>query len=59
MLTAYIGAAMHRAEYEKLEVGSYYGEIVGLHGVYADGVTLKRAELSSKAHWRIGFSSAS
>jgi predicted RNase H-like HicB family nuclease len=49
MLTAYIGAAMRRAEYEKLEDGSYYGEIAGLEGVYADAASLEacRAELQS------------
>lgn len=49
MLTEYIQAAMRRASYEKLEDGSYYGEIPGLQGVYADEPTLEacRAELQS------------
>jgi predicted RNase H-like HicB family nuclease len=40
---------MRQAEYEKLEDGSYYGEIAGLQGVYADGTNLEacRAELQS------------
>ena len=41
MLTEYIRVAMHRAEYEKLEDGTYYGEIRGLQGVYADASTLE------------------
>ena len=36
MLTKYIQAAMHRATYEILEDGSYYGEIEGFDGVYAN-----------------------
>lgn len=49
MLTDYIRAAMERAQYEKLEDGSYYGEIPGLQGVYADGARLEacRVELQS------------
>jgi predicted RNase H-like HicB family nuclease len=41
MLTAYIRAAMQRATYEKLGGGSYYGEIPGLQGVWADAPTLE------------------
>jgi predicted RNase H-like HicB family nuclease len=40
MLTAYIQAAMRRAQYEILEDGSYYGEIPGFQGVYANADTL-------------------
>lgn len=49
MLTDYINAAMHHARYEILEDGTYYGEIPGLQGVYADEPTLEgtRAELQS------------
>ena len=36
MLTKYIQAAMRRARYEKLDDGTYYGEIPGFDGVYAD-----------------------
>jgi predicted RNase H-like HicB family nuclease len=42
MLTRYIRAAMHRAKYEILsDDGSFYGEVPGLDGVYADGTTLE------------------
>ncbi len=42
MLTGYIRATMRRARYEILaEDGSYYGEIEGFAGVYADAATLE------------------
>jgi len=42
MLTRYIKAAMHRARYEILpEDGSFYGEIPGFDGVYANAPTLE------------------
>jgi predicted RNase H-like HicB family nuclease len=50
MLTAYIRAAMGRAKYEILpDDGSYYGEVPGFQGVYADAGTLEgcREELES------------
>ncbi len=49
MLSDYIRAAMGRAEYEKLDDGTYYGEIPGLQGVYANESKLEacRAELQS------------
>ena len=50
MLTDYIRAAMHRAKYEILEDdGSFYGEIPGFQGVYANAATLEacREELES------------
>ena len=40
MLTSYIQAAMRRAKYEILSDGTYYGEIPGFQGVYANAVTL-------------------
>ncbi|HSJ57330.1 MAG TPA: type II toxin-antitoxin system HicB family antitoxin [Anaerolineae bacterium] len=40
MLTDYIRAAMRRAVYEILEDGTYYGEIPGFQGVYANAQTL-------------------
>lgn len=40
MLTEYIRAAMARAEYEKIEDGTYYGEILGLQGVWGNALTL-------------------
>lgn len=36
MLTEYIHAAMRRATYEILSDGTFYGEIPGLQGVYAN-----------------------
>ncbi len=42
MLTEYIRAAMRLAHYEILEDdGSFYGEIPGIPGVYANATTLE------------------
>jgi predicted RNase H-like HicB family nuclease len=42
MLTRYIRAAMHRARYEILpDDGTFYGEIQGFDGVYANAQTLE------------------
>ena len=41
MLTTYIQAAMRHAHYEILEDNTYYGEIPGLQGVYANEATLE------------------
>lgn len=42
MLTKYIRAAMKRARYEILpDDGTFYGEIVGFNGVYANSNTLE------------------
>jgi len=41
MLTGYIQAALRKARYELLEDDSYYGEIPGFSGVYADAGTLE------------------
>jgi predicted RNase H-like HicB family nuclease len=42
MLTRYIRAAMHRARYEILpDDGTFYGEIPGFNGVYANTTTLE------------------
>ncbi len=41
MLTKYIHAAMGKATYEILSDGSFYGEIAGFNGVYADANTLE------------------
>lgn len=49
-MTAYIDAAMRKAKYEILpDDGTYYGEIPGLDGVYANAPTLEecRDELQS------------
>ena len=45
MLADYIAAAMQRAKYEILEDdGSYYGEITGIQGVWANADSLKECE---------------
>jgi predicted RNase H-like HicB family nuclease len=42
MLTEYIRAAMHRARYEILpDDGTFYGELPGFQGVYANAATLE------------------
>ena len=41
MLTEYIRAAMRRASYEILDDRSFYGEIPGFQGVFADAETLE------------------
>lgn len=41
MLTDYVQAAMHKAQYEILEDGTYYGEIPGFSGVFANATTLE------------------
>lgn len=49
MLTKYLQAALHRAHYEILsDDGTYYGEIPGFQGVYANADTLEacREELA-------------
>lgn len=49
MLTSYIHWAMRLAKYEILEDGTYYGEIPGFQGVWADADSLDvcREELQS------------
>jgi predicted RNase H-like HicB family nuclease len=41
MLTKYICAAMHQAAHEILPDGSFYGEIPGFQGVYANAEPLE------------------
>lgn len=41
MLTSYIHAAMRRATYEILADGTFYGEILGFQGVWANAPTLE------------------
>jgi predicted RNase H-like HicB family nuclease len=42
MLTSYLHAAMHRARFEILaDDGTFYGEIPGLDGVFANADTLE------------------
>ena len=48
VLTAYIEAAMTLANYDKLEDGSFAGEIKRLPGVIAFGKTLKQCEVIRK-----------
>ncbi len=47
MLTLYIQHAMARAHYELLDDGTFYAEIPGIQGVYANSETLEtcRAQL--------------
>ena len=40
MLTAFVVAALREASYEKLDDDTYYGEITGFEGVYANESTL-------------------
>ena len=49
MLTTYIQSAMKHARYEILNDQTFYGEIVGFQGVYANADTLEmcREELQS------------
>ncbi len=49
MLSDYIHAALARASYEKLDDGTYYGEIPQIQGVWANEPELEacRAELQS------------
>jgi predicted RNase H-like HicB family nuclease len=49
MLTSYIREAMRLAQYEKLEDNTYYGEISGFDGVWANADSLDacREELQS------------
>ncbi len=41
MLTKYIQIAMNQSQYELLEDGTFYGEIPGFAGVYANAPTLE------------------
>lgn len=41
MLSEYIRSAMRRATYEILSEGTFYGEIPGFQGVYANAETLE------------------
>jgi len=41
MLTSYVQAAMRKARYDILEDGTYYGEIPGFPGVFANADTLE------------------
>ncbi len=41
MLTAYISAAMNRARYKIIDDGTYFGEVPGLEGLWANANTLE------------------
>ncbi|QSJ17827.1 type II toxin-antitoxin system HicB family antitoxin [Nostoc sp. UHCC 0702] len=41
MLTNYIHTAMHKATYELLEDGTFYGEIPECQGVWTNAITLE------------------
>ena len=41
MLTQYVQAAMRKATYEILSDGTFYGEVPGFQGVYANAPTLE------------------
>ena len=41
MLTSYVKAAMRQARYEMLEDHTFYGEIPGFSGVFANAKTLE------------------
>lgn len=41
MLTRYIRAAMNRARFKTLDDGTYFGEIPGLAGVWANEATVE------------------
>ena len=41
MILAYLKAAMKKASYEILEDNTFYGEIHGFQGVYANEITLE------------------
>jgi predicted RNase H-like HicB family nuclease len=41
MLTEYIKASLKRADYKKLEDGSWYAEIPGFTGVWANGESVE------------------
>jgi predicted RNase H-like HicB family nuclease len=43
-LTAYIESALELARYDKLEDGSFFGEIPKLNGVIAFGKSLRKCE---------------
>ena len=56
MLTQYIQAAMRQAKYEILsDDGSFYGEIPGFQGVWANAELSKIAVTNSPKFWKNGF----
>jgi len=45
MVTRYIHAAMRRAEYKRLDNASWFGEIPGLAGVWANEMSSKQCRI--------------
>jgi predicted RNase H-like HicB family nuclease len=41
MLTDYLNAAMHRAKYDLMEDGTFYGQIPGFEGVWGNASSLE------------------
>jgi len=41
MFAEYFDKAMHKAEYELMEDGTYFGEIPGFEGVWGNGKTIE------------------
>jgi predicted RNase H-like HicB family nuclease len=41
MITVYLNEAMRRAKYKILDDGTFFGEVPGLQGVWADADTLE------------------
>lgn len=48
MITEYILQNLAKAHYKILDDGTYYGEITGLQGVWADGKTLESCRKTLK-----------
>ena len=46
MILAYVQEALQRAEYDKLDDGTYVAEVPGLHGVLATGRSLEHCRSS-------------
>jgi len=48
MISDFIKSSLKRAKYEKLKDGTYYGEIKGLRGLWANAKTLKKCKEEMK-----------
>ncbi len=48
MITSFIESKLKKARYEKLGDGTYYGEIKGLRGPWANAKTLKECKKEMK-----------
>jgi predicted RNase H-like HicB family nuclease len=49
MFSEYVAKAMGKAEYERIEDGSYYGQIPGFQGVWGNAPTLERCREELKS----------